>query len=507
MNDAVREQTESSPDPSPELVPIGPRQLEQIDENLHLGWSWHRYRYVYRRFDAPRILDAGCGTGLSTLGLARLHPGATVRGVDGSPRALEIAQERLAASAPELGTARVEFAAHDLQERLSAGPAGGFDFLVCRNVLHLVEEPERVLANLAAAADDRGLLLVTVPAPPLRHAIRQVRRVVELLAAPGASLEARTELGFELFRALRPEHPLRQLEGLVSGPAGPTPARIRSGYLGPEGRDLELEDLIGLLERSGWRFLYEVSPHPWQPERVFQTHVAPMLKERAGGLDDAGLAVLRDALDPARPLHERRVYACLADHEPHVAAWPDLMTSQPQELDRLIPHRSGLVGPLAPREAGAATPPVPTPVVYRVVSGATGPVDPLVDAYWNACDGRRSCGEIVATVQAHLGLSEAPDVARSRWLELANRGFVLLEPPDPRQHVDCIHLGAVRSRLDCPCPRKWIRACERYDNCTIDLVDVDSPTRAALEKAASDLRIPVETLAVCMQCADYVPEE
>src|SRR5690242_16715676 len=117
MRDAVREQYDAFPDPSPAAVPIGPEQLDRLDDGLHFGWAWHRYRYAYRRNDGLRILDAGCGTGLSSLMLARLNPGAKVIGVDASPRALELARERAAAA----GGLDVEFRQHDLDEPLPGG--------------------------------------------------------------------------------------------------------------------------------------------------------------------------------------------------------------------------------------------------------------------------------------------------------------------------------------------------------------------------------------------------
>src|SRR3954454_6985825 len=97
MRAEVRAQYDAFPEPSLATVPTA-GQLDRIDDNLHFGWSWHRDRYCYRRADGIRILDAGCGTGLTSLGLARLNPGATVVGLDASSRSLEQARRRLDAA-------------------------------------------------------------------------------------------------------------------------------------------------------------------------------------------------------------------------------------------------------------------------------------------------------------------------------------------------------------------------------------------------------------------------
>jgi hypothetical protein len=93
----------------------------------------------------------------------------------------------------------------------------------------------------------------------------------------------------------------------------------------------------------------------------------------------------------------------------------------------------------------------------------------------------------------------------NRWLFLANRGFVLLESPDPKQNVDCRYLGQVRDRLDCPCPRKWVRLCERHGFCTIDKISETEPQKAALGEALG--RLSLERVVSCAECPDYSPEE
>ena len=65
---------------------------------------------------SPRILDAGCGTGVSTDYLVHLNPGATVTAVDISPGALEVAGERLRRSG---GLGAVRFACRSLLDRKS----------------------------------------------------------------------------------------------------------------------------------------------------------------------------------------------------------------------------------------------------------------------------------------------------------------------------------------------------------------------------------------------------
>jgi SAM-dependent methyltransferase len=496
--DAAREQSEALLDPSPALVPIDERQLDRIDDGLHFGWSWHRYRYCYRRSDGLRILDAGCGTGLSSLGLARLNPGATVLGVDVEPAALEVARRR----AEVAGVSDVAFRQHDLRQPL-AGDDGPFDFVVCRRVLGRAEDPDRVLAHLARVLDARGLLLLTLPARGGRGPVHQLRQAIGALAPAGAELAEQAAVGLELFAALRPDHPIRQFEARFSGAGAPTAARIIAGYLGPQEREWDLAEAAALVERAGLRFLYAAAHHPWLPDRVFATpQVSESLRARVAGLSERDQAVLIDALDPTMHLEEYRIYAAPADFEPHLPGWPERLAAEPEVLDRLIPHRTGVIEPagLAPDPASARG-----QASYRAVTGAIGPVDRRADLMFRAVDGRRTVGQIDQALYDQTGMAESREVRQARWLDLAGLGFLLLESPDPRQHIPCVHLGPVVDRLDCPCPRRWVRRCERYEFCSIDETGSADP-RAEVVAAARE-RLGIGRLAICASCPDYRPDE
>ncbi|HEV3165184.1 MAG TPA: class I SAM-dependent methyltransferase [Isosphaeraceae bacterium] len=498
MSSAVREHYDAHPDPSPETCPIGPDQLSRIDDNLHFGWSWHRYRYCYRRSDDLRILDAGCGTGLSTLGLARLNPRSTVVGLDCSHRSLDLARQRSRVSGGFLG----EFREHDLEKKLPTG-LGPFGFVVCRRVLGQADDPGRILENLGRVLDARGLLLATFPSRAGLHPARQMRRAIEALTTPEMGLAERAKVGVELFRALRADHPIRRCEAEVHGRDLPDLERVIAGYLTEMSHDWTLEEAIATVERAGFQFLYVPQRIPWVAERVFnKVEVSDSLKARVEGNSERNRAVLMDALDPSLHLEEYRVYACPADFDPRIPGWPDECRHKPEVIDRLIPHTTGLARPaeLVPdpaRGRGA--------VSYRVVTGVLGEIDWRADILFRAIEGERSCAEINQMLQKLTGIVDSPQVAVDRWLNLANYGFIELESPDRRQHVDCQHLGPILDRLDCPCPRRWVRACERHAFCTIDVVDQTDEHHEALQQALGRLKIP--RVASCANCADYSPEE
>ncbi len=434
---------------------------------------------------------------MSTLGLARLNPGAKVLGVDGSPRSLERARER----AQVAGLDGVEFRAHDLEQPLPAA-WGPFDFIVCRRVLGQVDDPVQVLRNLARALDHRGLLHVTFPSSAGRLAARQMRQAVDALAEPEMNLAERARLGLELFQALcRPDHPIRRYETGITGADVPSLERFITGFLNDSERHWTLEDATRLLDQARLQFLFAATRWPWRADRVLVAAAASAdLKARVGQLTQRRQAELIDALDPVLHLDEYRIYACLAEYEPRIPTWAEEGRDAPEVLDRLIPHRTEIARPDA-----TAQPSAPGRVVYRTVNGALGELDRRSDLLIRGINGVSSCAQISVEVSAALGVAEESQARRSRWLDLANGGFILLESPDPRQHVDCTHLGAVLDRLDCPCPRLWVRACELHGHCTITRVGPDDEKFAALTAALQ--RQDITKVAACSDCPDYSSEE
>jgi SAM-dependent methyltransferase len=100
---------------------------------------------------APRILDAGCGTGEASRRLAEELPAATVLGVD----ILDVHFERARAAAAAFGD-RVRFERRNIFDL--GLPDGAFDLVVCRHVLQAIPRAEEALAELVRVTAPGGRL-------------------------------------------------------------------------------------------------------------------------------------------------------------------------------------------------------------------------------------------------------------------------------------------------------------------------------------------------------------
>jgi 2-polyprenyl-3-methyl-5-hydroxy-6-metoxy-1,4-benzoquinol methylase len=103
-----------------------------------------------------RVLDAGCGTGNTSVALARQFPFVDVLGVDQSMASLEKAQ----AAGGALGLTNLRLRRWDLMKPLTGERS--FDIILCLGVLHHVADMKAVLANLRRALRSDGELYLWI---------------------------------------------------------------------------------------------------------------------------------------------------------------------------------------------------------------------------------------------------------------------------------------------------------------------------------------------------------
>lgn len=122
-------------------------------------WLSHVPEVVERLRSGGTILDAGCGTGWSTVALAEVFPTARVIGVDLDEASIDEAR----AHAAEAGVGdRVSFVNANAGDAaaLRAATGGPVGLVTIFEALHDMSGPQRVLAALAELLDHDGVIFV-----------------------------------------------------------------------------------------------------------------------------------------------------------------------------------------------------------------------------------------------------------------------------------------------------------------------------------------------------------
>lgn len=111
----------------------------------------HRYSLAANVVEGGSVLDLGCGTGVGSEMLARR--GASVVGIDIDPQTIVQATEKFGSS--------IDF----LEGSVHAIPLAdsSVDVVVCFEVIEHVDEPARVMKEIARVLRDDGLLLISTP--------------------------------------------------------------------------------------------------------------------------------------------------------------------------------------------------------------------------------------------------------------------------------------------------------------------------------------------------------
>ena len=235
-----------------------------------------------------RILDAGCGTGVSTDYLCHLNPGSTVLAVDISAGTLDVARERARRSgAAQQAALRIE-----QRSLLDLEDEGEFDYINSVGVLHHLREPEQGLRALARQLRPGGVLHLFLYADGGRWEIHRSQRALALLAV-GTGGEG-LRLGRQLLRELPEANRLRRHHEQRWALDTAADANFADMYLHPQETSYDLDRLWRFVGQAELSFAGFSNPQVWDPARLLQGE----LLERARALPQRQQWALVEALDP-----------------------------------------------------------------------------------------------------------------------------------------------------------------------------------------------------------------
>ncbi len=263
-------------------------------------WSWPQaYAFCTGQHpgDQPvRILDAGCGSGVSTEYIAHQNPTAAIWAFDISEGALAIAKERCQKShAP----AHVTFQHLNLYD--VAQLPGEFQFINSVGVLHHLSDPLAGLQALATKLAPGGIMHLFVYGALGRWEIRLMQNALRLLqngteAEPPHDLAAGIAMGRQLFAILPPTNRIRQQEEQRWASENSADPAFADMYLHPHEVNFTCPSLFAWIEAAGLEFVSFSNPEFWQLERVLGA--APELLAHAQTLPRAQQYRLIELLDP-----------------------------------------------------------------------------------------------------------------------------------------------------------------------------------------------------------------
>ena len=236
-----------------------------------------------------RILDAGCGTGVSTDYLCHLNPGSSVLAVDISPGTLEVARERTRRSGAAAQVQELRIEERSLLDLEGEGP---FDYINSVGVLHHLREPEAGLRALAGLLRPGGLLHLFLYADGGRWEIHRTQRALGLLGA--GTGEAGLRLGRQLLAELPETNRLRRHHEQRWALDTTADANFADMYLHPQETSYDLERLMAFVASAGLEFAGFSNPEVWDPARLLSGE----LLERARALSPSQQWSLVEELDP-----------------------------------------------------------------------------------------------------------------------------------------------------------------------------------------------------------------
>ncbi|CAN1213348.1 hypothetical protein TUMEXPCC7403_24295 [Tumidithrix helvetica PCC 7403] len=261
--------------------------LDEAPPGYNWRWSWEAaYGFctggMAPQTNSPRILDAGCGSGVSTEYLAHLNPHADIVAIDISAGTLAVAQERVKRTCKDSASQRkIEFQQLSLFDLDLV--EGSFDMINCVGVLHHTADPIGGIQAIAKKLAPGGIFHIFVYAAIGRWEISLMQQAIALLQSDSTTSDIKqgVKLGRELFATLPETNRLVQREKTRWQLENHRDECFADMYVHPHEIDYTVDSLFELIDASGLEFVGFSNPKVWSLEKLLGNNLELLAKAKA----------------------------------------------------------------------------------------------------------------------------------------------------------------------------------------------------------------------------------
>jgi len=213
-----------------------------------------------------RILDAGCGTGHTSISLANRYKEIQFLGLDNSASSLD----KAILNAKKSSLTNVKFCKWNLLKPITG--TAKYDIVLCLGVLHHTANMEKVLINLNEILEDTGEMFLWIYGKHGRYKHSLNMRLLKMLLEVKPKPENILELAGEFATKTEQGLPIIELIGKTKTDekqmnAFKSPVWIADQFLNPHEQLIDMEELLQLTKRAGFKIIQILGTEENIPEK------------------------------------------------------------------------------------------------------------------------------------------------------------------------------------------------------------------------------------------------
>ena len=209
------------------------------------------------------ILDAGCGSGYTSLILALANPGAKIVAVDISAASIEMTKQRLQYH----GFDNFEYHVALIEELPQLGQK--FDLINCNETLYFFEDPCVGLQAMQSVLKPEGIIRSNIHSYLQRKNFYHAQRLFKMMGLMDENPETmEIEIVRTTMKSLRDQVKLKSRTWQANFENDDQ--RILMNHLIQEDRGYTIPEMFAIIKNSGLEFINMVNWRQWNPIQLFK---------------------------------------------------------------------------------------------------------------------------------------------------------------------------------------------------------------------------------------------